>query len=383
MKRSRFNEEQIIAILKEQEAGMATAEVCRRHGISSATFYKWKSKFGGLDVSEARRLRSLEEENLRLKKLLAEAMLDNAVLKDLAFKKMVTPGAKREAVAHAREHHGVSERRACALVGVSRRVIRYEPSRPDDRALRQRLRELAAERRRFGYRRLGYLLAREGIAPNHKKLLRIYREEGLRVRRRGGRKRALGTRRPMVLPDGPNQRWSLDFVSDSLICGRRFRILCVVDDYTRECLALVADTSLSGARVARELTSLMGSRGKPHTVVSDNGTELTSSAILRWSQERRVEWHYIAPGKPMQNGFVESFNGRLRDECLNETLFTSLAHARFVLAAWRHDYNTVRPHSKLGGKTPAEIAGQRVWGHAPRHVAIPSNNHHEGARLYL
>ncbi|WP_421846694.1 IS3 family transposase [Novosphingobium sp.] len=383
MKRSRFNEEQIIAILKEQEGGLPTAEVCRRHGISSATFYKWKSKFGGLEVSEARRLRTLEEENSRLKKLLAEAMLDNAVLKDLAFKKMVTPGAKREAVAHAREHHGVSERRACALVGVSRRVIRYEPTRPDDGTLRQRLRELAAERRRFGYRRLGYLLAREGIAPNHKKLLRIYREEGLRVRRRGGRKRALGTRRPMVLPDGPNQRWSLDFVSDSLICGRRFRILCVVDDYTRECLALVADTSLSGARVARELTGLMGIRGKQHTVVSDNGTELTSSAILRWSQERRVEWHYIAPGKPMQNGFVESFNGRLRDECLNETLFTSLAHARFVLAAWRHDYNTVRPHSKLGGKTPAEIAGQRVWGHAPRHVAIPSNTHHEGARLYL
>ena len=215
---------------------------------------------------------------------------------------MVTPGAKREAVAHAREQHGLSERRACSLVGVSRRVIRYEPTRPDDGALRQRLRELAAERRRFGYRRLGYLLAREGMRPNHKKLLRIYREEGLRVRRRGGRKRALGTRRPMVLPDGPNQRWSLDFVSDSLICGRRFRILCVVDDFSRECLALVADTSLSGARVARELTSLIGMRGKPHTVVSDNGTELTSSAILRWSQERRVEWHYIAPGKPMQNG---------------------------------------------------------------------------------
>ena len=152
---------------------------------------------------------------------------------------MVTPGAKREAVAHAREQHGLSERRACSLVGVSRRVIRYEPARPDDGALRQRLRELAAERRRFGYRRLGYLLAREGIKPNHKKLLRIYREEGLRVRRRGGRKRALGTRRPMVLPDGPNQRWSLDFVSDSLICGRRFRILCVVDDFSRECLALV------------------------------------------------------------------------------------------------------------------------------------------------
>ncbi len=237
----------------------------------------------------------------------------------------------------------MSERRACALVGVGRRVIRYEPTRPEDGALRQRLRELAAERRRFGYRRLGYLLAQEGITPNHKKLLRIYREEGLRVRRRGGRKRALGTRRPMVLPDGPNQRWSLDFVSDSL----------------------------------------MGSRGKPHAVVNDNGTELTSSAILRWSQERRVEWRYIAPGKPMQTGFVESFDALLRDEYLNETLFTSLAHARFMRAAWRHDYNTVRADSKLGAKTPAEIASQRVWGHAPRHVGNTSNNHHQGAILYL
>ena len=221
------------------------------------------------------------------------------------------------------------------------------------------------------------------MAPNHKKLRRIYREENLRVRRRGGRKRALGTRAPMLLPDGPNQRWSLDFVSDTLTCSRRCRILCVVDDYSRACLALVADTSLSGVRVARELTRLIAVRGKPHTVVSDNGTELTSSAILRWSQERRVEWHYIAPGKPMQNGFVESFNGRLRDECLNETLFTSLAHARFMLDAWQHDYNNVRPHSKLGGKTPAEIAGQHVWGHAPRHVAITPTNHHEGAGLYL
>jgi putative transposase len=250
---------------------------------------------------------------------------------------MVTPGAKREAVAHAREHHGLSERRACQLIGVSRRVVRYQPARSDDAALRQRLHELAAERRRFGYRRLGYLLAREGLKPNHKKLLRIYREEGLKVRRRGGRKRALGTRAPIALPQGPNQRWSLDFVSDSLACGRRFRILAIVDDFTRECLALVADTSLSGARVARELSALIDQRGKPLTVVSDNGTELTSSAILRWSQERRVEWHYIAPGKPMQNGFVESFNGRLRDECLNETLFTSMVHARHVLDAWRHD----------------------------------------------
>jgi putative transposase len=193
-------------------------------------------------------------------------------------------------------------------------VIRYEPTRPDDGALRQRLRKLAAERRRFGYRRLGYLLAREGIAPNHKKLLRIYREEGLKVRRRSGRKRALGTRAPMTIPQRPNQRWSLDFVFDAFVCGRRFRILCVIDDYSRECVALVTDTSVSGARVARELdTAIMERMAKPVTVVSDNGTELTSMAILKWSKDRKVDWHYTAPGKPTQNAFVERLGfARLR-----------------------------------------------------------------------
>ena len=294
---------------------------------------------------------------------------------------MVTPGAKRDALAHALGCSGLSKRRACHLIGIARRVARYQPSRPDDTDLRQRLRELAAVRRRFGYRRLGYLLAREGLKPNHKKLLRLYREEGLKLRRRGGRKRALGTRAPMALPQGPNQRWSLDFVSDAFGCGRRFRILCVVDDFTRECLALVPDTSLSGARVARELDMIAAVRGKPLAVVSDNGTELTSASILRWSQERQVEWHYIAPGKPTQNAFVESFNGRLRDECLNETLFTSMAQARAVLAAWRQDYHTVRPHSKLGGFTPAEIAGQRGWGHAPIPVAITSTISHQSTGI--
>jgi putative transposase len=227
--------------------------------------------------------------------------------------------------------------------------MRYRHLRCDDADIRARLRALSGERRRFGYRRLHVLLDREGIRMNHKKLRRLYALERLQVRRRGGRKRAIGTRTPMTLPQGPNQRWSLDFVSDTLTDGRRLRILAVVDDFTRECLCLVADTSISGKRVARELDALIARRGKPLTVVSDNGTELTSMAILTWSQDHQVAWHYIAPGKPQQNAFVESFNGRLRDECLNETLFTSLAHARAVLAAWQRDYNEVRPHSALGG----------------------------------
>lgn len=181
------------------------------------------------------------------------------------------------------------------------RVYRYASRRGDDEGVRVRLRELAAIRRRFGYRRLHILLKREGVVVNHKKLYRIYREERLTVRKRGGRKRALGTRAPMAIPQGWNQRWSLDFVSDTLVDGRRFRVLVVVDDFTRECLTLLVDTSLSGVRVVRELDRLVALRGRPAMIVSDNGTEFTSHAMLRWSETNRVEWHYIAPGKPMRD----------------------------------------------------------------------------------
>ena len=269
---------------------------------------------------------------------------------------MVTPAARREAAAHLGQVHGVSQRRACQVLDVDRSSVRYRSRRPDDAPIRARLREIAAVRRRFGYRRLHVLLQREGLLLNHKKLRRLYAEERLQVRRRGGRKRALGTRAPLALPQRPNQRWSLDFLHDQLSDGRRFRILAVVDDFTRECLALVADTSLSGLRVGRELDAIIAQRGKPTVCVSDNGTELTSMAILRWCQDTGVEWHYIAPGKPQQNAFIESFNGRLRDELLNETLFHSLAHARVALAAWRIDYNTVRPHGSLGNLPPTDYA---------------------------
>jgi putative transposase len=269
---------------------------------------------------------------------------------------VVTPAAERRAVAHLKEAFGLSERRACKAIGCCRMTVRYESTRPDDRDLRERMKAIAHERRRFGYRRVHILLKREGYMVNHKKLFRLYREEKLAVRRRGGRKRAIGTRAPMMIPLAPNERWSLDFVSDQLTDGRRFRILAIVDDCTRECLALVADTSLSGFRVARELDRLIIERGRPKMIVSDNGSELTSNAILAWADQSRVAWHYIAPGKPMQNAFIESFNGRLRDELLNETLFTSLAQARVALGCWRADYNGSRPHSRLKWKTPSEFA---------------------------
>ncbi|MEH6759360.1 MAG: integrase core domain-containing protein [Parasphingorhabdus sp.] len=255
MKRIRFTEEQIIGVLREAEAGAKTGDLARKHG-----------------VSEAKRLRALENENGRLK--------------------------------------------------------------------------------------------------------RLYREEGLTVRRRKGRKRAVGARMPPPVLALPNQRWNLDFVHDQLVTGRRFRVLNIVDDVTRECLRAVPDTSISGRRVVRELADLIAERGKPGMIVSDNaplsssrqhspsyrsfpmcyGTELTSNAVLVWCGEAKVEWHYTAPGKPTQNAFVESFNGRMRDELLNETLFMDMGHARDKIAAWTRDYNVERPHSSLGYATPAAYA---------------------------
>ena len=270
---------------------------------------------------------------------------------------MVGPAAKREAVAHLRSTLEMSERRACSLVAADRTMVRYRSRRPPDTALRARLRELANERRRFGYRRLFIMLRAQGEPSGINRIYRLYREEGLTVRKRKARRRAVGTRTPILVEARINVRWSLDFVHDQFALGRRFRILNIVDDVTRECLAAIPDTSISGIRVARELTALIDARGKPQMIVSDNGTEFTSNAILAWAKEHQVEWHYIAPGRPMQNGYIESFNGRMRDELLNESLFVDLDQARQLIGAWTADYNTARPHSSLGYKTPAAYAG--------------------------
>ena len=269
---------------------------------------------------------------------------------------MVGPAVKRDAVAHLRAVMGLSERRACRIVAIDRKTARYTSKRPADAELRAELRDLANTRRRFGYRRLFILLRQRGERSGKNRIYRLYREEGLTVRKRRARRRAVGTRAPILVEAKPNARWSLDFVHDQLASGRRFRILNIVDDVTRECLSAIPDTSISGKRVARELSALIERRGKPGMIVSDNGTEFTSNAILSWASEHRIEWRYIAPGKPMQNGFCESFNGRMRDELLNETLFFGLDHARAKIGAWANDYNHQRPHSSLGYATPVEYA---------------------------
>ena len=269
---------------------------------------------------------------------------------------MVGPAVKREAIAHLQTLMDLSERRACRIVGADRKMVRYRSCRPPDTDLRERLRKLANERRRFGYRRLFILLRREGEPSGINRIHRLYREEGLSVRRRRARRKAVGTRAPILVEAKANARWSLDFVHDQFANGRRFRILNIVDDVTKECLGAIPDTSISGRRVARELAAIIDRRGKPGMIVSDNGTEFTCNAMLAWCKDMNVNWHFIAPGKPMQNGFVESFNGRMRDELLNETLFFDLVHARQAISEWTADYNLQRPHSSLGYLTPAAFA---------------------------
>jgi putative transposase len=247
--------------------------------------------------------------------------------------------------------------------------VRYRRKRKDDDADRKLLRALAAERRRFGYRRLREMARRKGNVMNLKKVYRLYREEGLMVRRRRGRKRALGTRAPLQSARRPNEVWVLDFVADVLESGRRFRVFNVEDQFTRTGLATEVDTSLPSARIVRVLDRLLAEHDKPLLIVSDNGTELTSNAMLKWTAINGIEWHYIAPGKPQQNGFMESFNGKLRDECLNEQVFSSLGEARRIIECWRIDYNTARPHSSLDYQTPEEFAAN--WHAALDHKKMP------------
>jgi putative transposase len=252
---------------------------------------------------------------------------------------------------------GISERRACGLLGMWRSSCRYKPKPDRDSELREQLTELAQQRPRFGYRRLGVLLARKGQTVNHKRLFRVYHEAGLSVKRIR-RKKLVRVGLPRPLLTAPNQEWSLDFVCDAVAGGRTICVLSVVDNFTRECLALETDTSFGSQRVIRALEEIIAGRGTPVALRMDNGPQFTSRRFLAWCLERKVATNYIQPGRPVQNGHVESFNGRLRDECLNVNWFGNLFDARRKITLWRRDYNAARPHSSLAYRTPNEFAAQ-------------------------
>ena len=273
----------------------------------------------------------------------------------------MSPQAKREAVSILMAERQMGVTRACGLVGISRSLYRYESRRAAGNAtVTTRLVELAADKRRYGYRRLHVLLRREGHAINRKRTYRLYRQAGLAVRRRRRRRIAPAERRPLAKPAAPNQNWSMDFVSDGLVNGRRLRCLAIVDDCTRECVAIEVDTSLPGLRVVAVLDRLADLRGLPESITVDNGPEFAGQVLDAWAYVHGVHLAFIRPGKPVDNAYIESFNGRLRDECLNEHWFVNLAHARAAIERWRHEYNTERPHSALGYLTPAQFAAART-----------------------
>jgi putative transposase len=266
------------------------------------------------------------------------------------------PAKRRELVREIRQAYQLNELRTCELIGITRWSNRYQSRRDPQTELRVRLRDLASTRIRYGYRRLTVLLRREGWHVNTKRVYRLYREEGLELRMKKRAKRAAQTRIRLAEASYPNQRWSMDFVSDRLVDGRWFRILTVVDQYTRECLCAHAERSQSGEKVAEQLECVIALRGAPESITSDHGSEFAGRAMDYWAHQTGVKLDFIRPGKPVENGYIESFNGRLRDECLNVEVFLDLADAQLKIERWKSDYNQQRPHSALADRTPQEFA---------------------------
>lgn len=256
------------------------------------------------------------------------------------------------------ERYKMSERRACRLVGQHRSMQRYRSQKDSDETLIAKIKKVAFEKRRFGYRRVHAVLRKAGNMVNHKKVYRLYKDCGLKVLKRGARKRAIGIRKTEMPIERCNQRWALDFVHDALANGKKLRLLPIIDVFTRKCLKIVVASSLSGRDVVTALEEAIREYGAPEEIISDNGTEYTSKAVIEWCEKQGQSWKYTEPGKPYQNGNIESFNGKLRDECLNEHWFLNLQEAKRLVEAWRVEYNSERPHSALGGKTPNEFMNE-------------------------
>ncbi|UTX34456.1 IS3 family transposase [Micrococcus luteus] len=363
--RKRHTPEQVVRKLGQADRmladGQDVAAVCRELGVSEQTYYRWRNQYGGLKADDAKRLKELEKQNATLKRLLAEAELEKAALKELAGGKLLSPDRRRAAVDHLKRKLRVSERMACRLVGLSRSAYR-RPLKGDtvadpDRALRQWLRAWAKDHPRYGYRRAYHDARAEGWVVNHKKIQRLWRDEGLRVPQRRRRKRVGSSTVDAPTADAPNVVWAVGFQFDADEHGRPIKICSIVDEHTRECIGGLVERSITADRLTAHLEDLVAARGAPAVLRSDNGPEFISEAMADWAGTR-TGLSYIPPGSPWRNGYVESFNSRIRDECLNINSFYSLLHAQVIIGDWKDEYNHHRRHSSLGYLTPAEYARQ-------------------------
>ncbi|WP_188712195.1 IS3 family transposase [Microbacterium faecale] len=363
--RKRHTPEQVVRKLGQADRMLAdgrdVAAVCRELGVSEQTYYRWRNQYGGLKADDAKRLKELEKQNATLKRLLAEAELEKAALKELAGGKLLGPGRRRAAVAHLIRTLRVSERMACRLVGLSRSAYR-RPLKGDtvadpDRALRDWLRVWAKNHPRYGYRRAYHDARAEGWVVNHKKIQRLWRDEGLRVPQLRRRKRVGSSTVDPPTADAANVVWAVDFQFDADEQGRPIKICSIVDEHTRECIGGLTKRSITADRLTAHLEDLVAIRGAPAVLRSDNGPEFISEAMADWAGTR-TGLSYIPPGSPWRNGYVESFNSRIRDECLNINSLYSLLHAQVMIGDWKHEYNHHRRHSSLGYLPPAEYARQ-------------------------
>ncbi|MBO8087788.1 MAG: IS3 family transposase, partial [Marichromatium sp.] len=358
MRKRKYSEQQIVNALRRAESGVPVKDVCRELGVSAATFYQWRSKYGGMEASDLKRLRALEEENRRLKHMYADLSLDHKILKEIVGKKALSARARR-ALAGESMAEGVSKRRVCRLLGLSRSVLDYHARPRDDGPLIKALSALAERHPSAGFRKLYVRLRRAGHPWNHKRVWRVYCALKLNLRRRRKRLRALRPPQPLVQPIRPNLQWSADFMSDALSSGMSYRTFNLIDDFNREALRIEVDVSLTSARVIRVLEQVISVRGRPERLRLDNGPEFTSTAFQRWAAERGIALDFISPGKPTQNGFIERFNGSFRRELLDAWLFNTLEEVRQQADDWLDEYNLRRPHESLGDLSPIEFLNRR------------------------
>lgn len=353
IRKARFTEHQIIAVLKSVEAGRTVKDVCREAGISEASYYNWKAKFGGMEASDIKKMKDLEDENRRLKQMFADLSLECRALKDV-IEKALKPAIKRELVSYLTAQFAMSLRQACRILSLSRTVFRYQPDTQRDEPVIMALTVAAERYPRYGYKRFFQVLRRQGNAWNHKRVHRIYFLLKLNFRRKGKQHLPVRNPAPLATPEAMNQSWSIDFMHDALVCGRRFRTFNVVDGYNREALAIEIDLNIPAQRVVRVLGRIVANRGYPLKMRMDNGPELVLLTLAQWAEEHGVMLEFIRPGKPTQNAFIERFNRTYRTEILDFYLFRTLNEAREITERWLAEYNGERPHESLNNLTPEE-----------------------------
>ncbi|MEB2848292.1 IS3 family transposase [Endobacterium cereale] len=356
MKTSRFSEPQILAILRQAEGGVPVPELCREHGMSTASFYKWRSQYGGMDASMISQMKALEDENRRLKKMYAEMSMQAELLKEALGKKLTRPSQRREMAVKAVALRGVGVALACRTFAVSETCYRYSAKLNDENEqIADLLIGLTRAKKTWGFG-LCFLYLRNvrGHRWNHKRVYRIYRELELNLRIKPRKRLKRDKPDPLTVPDAPNLVWSMDFMADRLEDGRQFRLLNVLDDFNREGLGIEVDFSLPAERVIRSLNQIIEWRGKPFAIRVDNGPEYVSGKLMEWAETQGIALSHIQPGKPQQNAYVERYNRTVRHEWLDQYIIESIEEAQEFATQWLWTYNNERPNMGIGGITPAQ-----------------------------